>query len=188
MLFKLEKTLRELDITRNKLAVYSDVRPNTINDLANGDAKRIEIDTLEKILKSLNEISMTRGMPRTYNIEDILEYELTDEFINASQKKNLMSEEEFKQIKEILSAYALHVEIKTLEMTNICNFLMIFGDYFIENGAAFGMKRDTGQLSEANDTFLRLGNTLKLYGLAKQTEERVFLTNKGIEFIQRLKD
>ncbi|WP_339198484.1 helix-turn-helix transcriptional regulator [Paenibacillus sp. FSL P4-0176] len=188
MLFKLEKSLRELDITRNKLAVYAEVRPNTINDLANGDAKRIEIDTLEKILKSLNEISMTKGMPRTYNIEDILEYELTDDFINASKRRSIMSPDEFSKIKEILTAYGLHTTIKTLEMTDICEFLLIFGEYLMENGAKFGMKSDTGQLSEVNDTFLRLRHNLNLYGLVKYNEVEVKLTDKGIEFVQRLKD
>lgn len=188
MIFRLDEALEELDITRNKLAVYAEVRPNTVNDLANGDTKRIEIETLEKILKSLNEISMTRGMQRTYNIEDVFEYELSSEFINANKRKSIMSDAEFETIKNILSANTIHTSIKTLEVTDVCTFLLIFGDYLIKNGAQFGMKSDTGHLSNVNDILLRLWQHLNLYDLVVYNQAEVRFTQKGIEFIQRLKD
>ncbi|MFS0857359.1 helix-turn-helix domain-containing protein [Paenibacillus taichungensis] len=189
MLFKLEKTLRELDITRNKLAVYSDVRPNTINDLANGDAKRIEIDTLEKILKSLNEISMTRGMPRTYNIEDILEYELTDEFINASKRRSIMTDAEFDKISEILSQDFITTDISGLEFTHVRELIFLFGDYIKDNGIQIGQKINDDHVAEVNETLLNCVEMLKLYGLMKAKTNQTFqLTDKGLEFIQRLRD
>ncbi|WP_440118380.1 helix-turn-helix domain-containing protein [Paenibacillus sp. QZ-Y1] len=189
MLFRLEETLRELDITRNKLAVYSEVRPNTINDLANGATKRIEIDTLERIIKSLNEISMTKGMKRTYNIEDILEYELTDEFLNASKRKSLMTESEFNKINEILSGEWINTDISGLDFTSLSELLLLFGDYIRDHGIKIGQKMNDDHTNEILNLLLNSGDTLKLYGLMQQSSDLTYrLTGKGIEFVQRLKE
>ena len=68
--FKLESLLNELNITKNKFSVLSKIRPNTINDMCSGITRRLEIETLDAILTSLNEISATK-----ISISDLMEYE-----------------------------------------------------------------------------------------------------------------
>ncbi|WP_248928992.1 helix-turn-helix domain-containing protein [Paenibacillus hamazuiensis] len=72
--FNLGKTLDELGISRNKLAVESKTRPATVLDLVSGDTKRIEIDTLVNLLDALNEIARGRGFTRQITVSDIIEY------------------------------------------------------------------------------------------------------------------
>lgn len=55
--FKLNDLLKQHKYSRNQFAQISGVRPNTINDMCNGNTKRLEIETLTLILKALNEIS-----------------------------------------------------------------------------------------------------------------------------------
>jgi predicted transcriptional regulator len=70
--FTLKETLKEIDenLTRNKLAVEAKVRPGTIADIVNGESKRIELDTLKRILDVLNEMA-----DREITIEDVIVYE-----------------------------------------------------------------------------------------------------------------
>ncbi|MCY8273270.1 helix-turn-helix domain-containing protein [Bacillus sonorensis] len=68
--FNLNNILDELGITKNKLAVEAKVRPATIGDLCEGETKRLELETIEKILNVLNDISPTK----TYTIDDIILY------------------------------------------------------------------------------------------------------------------
>ncbi|GIN78046.1 MULTISPECIES: helix-turn-helix transcriptional regulator [Bacillus] len=68
--FNLNDILDELGITKNKLAVEAKVRPATIGDLCEGKTKRLELETIEKILNVLNDFSQTK----TYTIDDIILY------------------------------------------------------------------------------------------------------------------
>jgi len=68
--FNLNNILDELGITKNKLAVEAKVRPATIGDLCEGKTKRLELETIEKILNALNDLSPTK----TYTIDDIIFY------------------------------------------------------------------------------------------------------------------
>lgn len=70
--FKLNDILDELGITKNKLAVEAKVRPATIGDLCEGKTKRIELETIEKILYVLNNLSPIKK----YTIDDIILYNL----------------------------------------------------------------------------------------------------------------
>ncbi|KSU83413.1 Cro/C1-type HTH DNA-binding domain-containing protein [Fictibacillus enclensis] len=70
----LDKTLEELDITRNALAVDAKVRPATIQDMVNGLPKRVEFKTLLAILDSLNGMKTKRGITRDIEISDIFIY------------------------------------------------------------------------------------------------------------------
>lgn len=67
--FKLEQLLIELNMTKNKFAVLSKVRPNTIIDMCNGTTRRLELDTLDGILQCLNSVS-----DKKITICDLLEY------------------------------------------------------------------------------------------------------------------
>ncbi|MEK5500767.1 helix-turn-helix domain-containing protein [Bacillus sp. FSL M8-0168] len=68
--FNLNDILDKLGITKNKLAVEAKVRPATIGDLCEGKTKRLELETIEKILNVLNDFSQTK----TYTIDDIILY------------------------------------------------------------------------------------------------------------------
>jgi DNA-binding Xre family transcriptional regulator len=67
--FKLDEILKELNISRTKFAHLADVRPNTINDMCNGNTKRIEVETLNNIMRTVNELS-----DREIKITDIICY------------------------------------------------------------------------------------------------------------------
>lgn len=189
MIFKLDYALRELDITRNKLAVFAEVRPNTINDLANGTTKRIEIDTIEKILKALNEISMTRGMPRIYNIDDILEYEISSEQINATIRKNAITDEEFRKLHEVFSNRYIRTSIPEFRSTDLRELLIIFSDHLKTHGIQINANLGSDYIQQINDAFRNELDILQLYGIFKYTESSILkLTDKGYEFIRRLKD
>lgn len=69
IIFKLDKLLQEIGISRHKFAIYSGVRPNTINDMCKGITKRIEVDTLNSIIKALNELSNN-----PISIAELMEY------------------------------------------------------------------------------------------------------------------
>lgn len=62
-------------LTRNNISVHSQVRSNTLSDLANGDSKSIKFETLARILDAMNTLDETR----TYGISDIIEYETKKE-------------------------------------------------------------------------------------------------------------
>ncbi|PRT06937.1 hypothetical protein C6356_00485 [Bacillus wiedmannii] len=75
MIFTLGKTLDELRITKNKLAVEAKIRHNTISDLVNGNANSIRIDTLQSILDTLNALATESGSDKVYGIKDVVIHE-----------------------------------------------------------------------------------------------------------------
>ncbi|GAB4072682.1 helix-turn-helix transcriptional regulator [Barrientosiimonas marina] len=70
----LSNTLSELHITKNKLAVESKVRPNTITDIANNKAQAVNFDTLVKILAALEIIANDNNINRDFNVTDVFIY------------------------------------------------------------------------------------------------------------------
>lgn len=70
----LDKCLHEMGLSMNKLAVVSDTRPNTVIDIAKGKAQRIDFVTLDKLINGLNEIAISRGIERRFNVHDIIDY------------------------------------------------------------------------------------------------------------------
>lgn len=73
----LAKTLENLNITKNALAVEAKVRPATIHDLVNGNAKQVNFETLKAIIDALNRISFEKGYVRRHTVEDVFKYEPT---------------------------------------------------------------------------------------------------------------
>ncbi|MFL7939213.1 helix-turn-helix domain-containing protein (plasmid) [Priestia megaterium] len=67
--FKLNALLKQLNYSRNQFAQISGVRPNTINDMCNGNTKRLELDTLTSILRALNKIS-----EKHVEVSDLMEF------------------------------------------------------------------------------------------------------------------
>lgn len=74
IIFTLEKTMKELDITGNKLAVESKVRPDTVYKMMDNDASRLNLDTLLNILDALNRIAKEKDVHRDFTLEDVLIY------------------------------------------------------------------------------------------------------------------
>lgn len=66
IIFKLQEILDKEGLSQNKFSRMSYVRPNTINSICKNNTKRLEIDTLEKILKTLSDMG--------YCIEDVIKY------------------------------------------------------------------------------------------------------------------
>lgn len=68
--YTLGETIAEIkDMTNNKLAVETKIRPATIGDIVNGRSKSISIKTITAILDFLNRVG-----DREYGIEDIVKY------------------------------------------------------------------------------------------------------------------
>ncbi|PKJ54664.1 helix-turn-helix domain-containing protein [Bacillus sp. SN10] len=74
MVFTLGETMEEIGITKNKLSVESKVRPATISNLVNGEVGLVRFDTLKAILDALNELASEKGIDKTYQIEDVVQY------------------------------------------------------------------------------------------------------------------
>lgn len=74
IIFTLQKTLDKLDISGNRLAVEAKVRPNTVYNILENNASRINTETLEKLLDALNSIAKEKGVRRDFSIEDIMKY------------------------------------------------------------------------------------------------------------------
>ncbi|WP_225220888.1 helix-turn-helix domain-containing protein [Bacillus norwichensis] len=75
----LPKTLQELGLTRNALAVESKIRPLTINEIASGKVKQINFSTLESILEALNRIVKEKGIDKQYKVSDVFEYQFGED-------------------------------------------------------------------------------------------------------------
>lgn len=71
----LQNTLDELNITRNKLAVESKVRPATLQSLVDNKTASIKFDTLNALLDTINKIAQEKGMSKKYEINDIITYQ-----------------------------------------------------------------------------------------------------------------
>jgi predicted transcriptional regulator len=70
----LKDICEELEITPHELATESKVRPGTVYDMYNGVAKRVSLDKLATIIKTLNRIAKKQGFKRVYNVSDLLTY------------------------------------------------------------------------------------------------------------------
>lgn len=64
--FKLKEILEKEGLSQNRFSKMCDVRPNTINNICNNNLKRLELCTLEKILKALKKMG--------YGIEDVIDF------------------------------------------------------------------------------------------------------------------
>lgn len=58
----LNETLEKAGITRNALAREARVRPNLIYDMCDGKTRRIELETLDKLLATLTNMTGRKHM------------------------------------------------------------------------------------------------------------------------------
>lgn len=70
----LQETLDEIGISKNKLAVESKIRPNTIINIANDKAKSVNFDTLVKIISTLSSLAKENGIIRSFGVSDVFVY------------------------------------------------------------------------------------------------------------------
>jgi predicted transcriptional regulator len=75
MRFVLKETLEELNVSAHQLVVKSEVRKNTIYDMIHNKTKRIEVDNMGNIIRTLNEFAKMQGIKRKFNSEDVMIYE-----------------------------------------------------------------------------------------------------------------
>lgn len=66
LIFHLDNILKKEELSQTKFADYCNVRPNTISDICNNKVKRLEMKTLNKIMKVLTKMG--------YTINDFMEY------------------------------------------------------------------------------------------------------------------
>lgn len=71
----LNESLQQLGLSMNKLATIANLRPNTVTDFTNGKAKRIDFETLDKIIEALNQVARERKLTNRYTISDVLKYD-----------------------------------------------------------------------------------------------------------------
>lgn len=71
---KLEETLASHEVTKNALAREAKVRPNLIYEMCDGKTRRIDLDTLSKIISTLD-----RMTGHKHTIMDVLEYNNSDD-------------------------------------------------------------------------------------------------------------
>ncbi|GAA4833128.1 hypothetical protein GCM10023310_08170 [Paenibacillus vulneris] len=69
--FKLAEVLEENNITKNALAREAKIRPNLVYEMCNNETKRIELETFNKVMTTLNELA---GEGKKIKIEDIMEF------------------------------------------------------------------------------------------------------------------
>ncbi len=73
--YKLQQVLDELGLESDyQLAQISTVKPQTVKLFLNGEVKRIEMPTLEKLLKTLNKLADEKGIDKTYTIDSLVLY------------------------------------------------------------------------------------------------------------------
>ncbi|MEN8702463.1 helix-turn-helix domain-containing protein [Bacillus infantis] len=70
----LDKSLKKLGVTPNRVAVEAKIRPNTIYNMLENSASRYSSDTLASIIDALNVIAKEKGMKEDFDIESVILY------------------------------------------------------------------------------------------------------------------
>ena len=69
LVFTLKETIEREGITKNRLSVASGVRNNTIADICKGDAVSLNVNTLDALMRGLNELT-----GKQYGLDAIVVY------------------------------------------------------------------------------------------------------------------
>ncbi|MBE0337731.1 helix-turn-helix domain-containing protein [Paenibacillus sp. 23TSA30-6] len=189
--FRLAQALEQVDLNMNKLAVLADVRPNTINDLVNGKAKRIELETLDKILYALNQASIMKNAGKYFLVQDILQFTTENKEFATLQEEPLMSDDVFLKIRDIFMNDSVGTNISGFENPSILEFLLVYEDHF--KAGIYSLPNDNEYESRISTAFLNIEPILKTYGLieyskVKGSETYVYRpSEKGKYFLKLLK-
>lgn len=73
--YNLPKILEEIGATRNEIAVESKSRPATLLDMYKGTTKRLELDTMARILDAINDKAAASNIDKVYTLNDLFTYE-----------------------------------------------------------------------------------------------------------------
>ena len=73
-IFKLDRILKEVDITPNKLAELSNIRPDTVYRIYKNDLKRIHISHITSLLDAINKYCKDNQRYNNYEISDLIKY------------------------------------------------------------------------------------------------------------------
>lgn len=71
----LDEVVNKLGLTNKYLSERSNVRPNTITELNRNNVKRVDIETLDRLIHALNDIASERGLGISFTVSDILSYD-----------------------------------------------------------------------------------------------------------------
>ncbi|OMD69285.1 helix-turn-helix domain-containing protein [Paenibacillus odorifer] len=182
--YNLEKAINELDITPNRLAVLAEVRPNTIGDLIKGNTKRIELETIEKILDALN-YEASRKNKKYYQIQDVIQYEIENS--PEPDYGSYFNRETFELLRRILKKTPIQTRIRGLELTNYAELLALYE----ENITKGVILNSTDNYNALEDALLGMRNQLTQNYLSELVYETSYskfrLTEKGREFVKLLK-
>jgi plasmid maintenance system antidote protein VapI len=189
--FKLEQVLKEIDLNMNKLAVLANVRPNTVNDLVNGKTKRIELETLDRLLYAINQSSLMRNIGKYYQIQDLIQFDaLNNEF--EKLQKPLISPDIYKKIKSIFEHETIYTTISGLNNISAKDFLLLYEDYF-KKGVERNYEKNGFYEDQIISAFLAIESMLKSHGLidyydvVEEDHYSFMPSKKGLYFINQLK-
>lgn len=70
--FVLDKTLKEMGISGNRVAIEAEIRSNTIYEILSNKKKTISLQQLTDIRDALNRIAKEEGLNSKYDIDDII--------------------------------------------------------------------------------------------------------------------
>jgi len=72
----LDSILAELNISKNKLAVEAKLRPNLITEMSEGKTKAIKLETLQRLLDTINTIAedVYGKDSKVYGVSDLIKY------------------------------------------------------------------------------------------------------------------
>lgn len=74
IVWTLDRILKEMEITPNRLSVEAKIRPNTVYNMVYNKAVRFHFDTAVRVLVALNRIAEEENIHKRFDIPDILEY------------------------------------------------------------------------------------------------------------------
>lgn len=74
--FCLDKTIKKLGVTPNRVAVEAKIAPNTIYNMIENKTSRIHMDTIKSLLDAINRIAKDEGIPQKFVITDVITYKL----------------------------------------------------------------------------------------------------------------
>ncbi|ASA21843.1 helix-turn-helix domain-containing protein [Paenibacillus donghaensis] len=187
MKFNLESSIKKLDVSMNKLAIMADIRPNTINDLVKGTTKRIELETLEKLLTAMNDLASNKRLNYAFQIQDIIEYE-NDSMFNPDFN-GIITKEYFDSLRTILVNTTIFTSIPGYDKTtvSVLKLMYIFADDLLRSLVFWLPIKD---LTPKEKSLFNIRYHLSEHHLAEITngpsDISLNLTEKGREFIELL--
>jgi DNA-binding Xre family transcriptional regulator len=185
--YNLENLIKLLDTNQSKLSALSDVRPNTIADLSKGNAKRIEVDTLDGLLDALNGLAKSKGIKHYFQVQDIIQYHNDLYKDNEDHYGELVNKEEFEMLRSILSKEPITTSTPGIETTTLTKLLILYREK-ITAGIVYLSREDLTPIDRIFiDNFKLREYFLMDFVHDSPTHSKFRLKEKGIEFVKLLR-